>query len=275
VSWLCLIIQKLDGKVYNLLDYDIRVLDYTLSSSNFVTTYEEVEGYDGAIPIRTNGKQRMSQANCFFMARDSYDYVLLRNEIFKILASKEYFYLIDTREPGIRSYVRAQSFDPQQVISKAGMFQVTFESPRTYRESVGKTTDPFTFDSNLWQIGQGLIAEDIKYSHNTTSFRIYNAGDVTIDPRSMDLKIKYIGKSNNLTIKNITTGDLWNYTGSTTTLNDVITLDGVRAYRNVLGSIFKNTNWGLITLKPGWNDFVLDGATDGFRIDFDFRFYYL
>lgn len=275
MSWLCLIIQKLDGKVYNLLDYDIRVLDYTLSSSNFVTTYEEVEGYDGAIPIRTNGKQRMSQADCFFMARDSYDYVLLRNEIFKIFASKEYFYLIDVREPGIRSYVRAQSFDPQQVISKAGMFQVTFESPRTYRESIGKTTDPFTFDSNLWQIGQGLIAEDTKYTHNTTSFRIYNAGDVTIDPRSIPLKITYKGISNNLSIKNTTTGDFWSYTGSTAFDNDVITLDGVRSYRTAVGSIFGKTNLGLITLKPGWNDFVLTGTTSAFEIKFDFRFYYL
>ncbi|WP_242305802.1 phage tail family protein [Bacillus cereus group sp. BfR-BA-01451] len=275
MSWLCLIIQKLDGKVYNLLDYDIRVLDYTLSSSNFVTTYEEVEGYDGAIPIRTNGKQRMSQANCFFMARDSYDYVLLRNEIFKIFASKEYFYLIDVREPGIRSYVRAQSFDPQQVISKAGMFQVTFESPRTYRESVGKTTDPFTFDSNLWQIGQGLIAEDTKYTHNTTSFRIYNAGSVTIDPRSFPLKITYKGISNNLSIKNVTTGNLWSYTGSTASENDVITLDGVKSYRTGIGSIFKDTNWGLITLKDGWNDFILTGTAGSFEIKFDFRFYYL
>jgi hypothetical protein len=274
VSWLCLIIQKLDGKVYNLLDYDIRVLDYTLSSSNFVTTYEEIEGYDGAIPIRTNGKQRISQADCFFMARDSYDYVLLRNEIFKLFANKEFFYLIDVREPGIRSYVKAQSFDPQQVLSKAGRFQVTFESPRTYRESIGKTTDPFTFDSNLWQIGQGLIAEDTKYAHNTTSFRIYNAGDVTIDPRSFPLKITYKGMSNNLSIKNVTTGDLWNYTGITTTEHDIITLDGVKAYRNVVGSIFGKTNWGLITLKSGWNDFVLTGATGDFKIEFDFRFYY-
>jgi len=275
VSWLCLIIQKLDGKVCNLLDYDIRVLNYTLSSSNFVTTYEEVEGYDGAIPIRTNGKQRISQADCFFMARDSYDYVLLRNEIFKLFASKEFFYLIDVREPGIRSYVRAQSFDPQQVISKAGMFQVTFESPRTYRESVGKTTDPFTFDSNLWQIGQGLIAEDTKYIHNTTSFRIYNAGDVTIDPRSFPFKITYKGVSNNLSIKNVTTGDLWSYTGSTASVSDVITLDGVKSYQTAIGSIFGKTNWGLITLKPGWNDFVLTGTAGTFEIKFDFQFYYL
>ncbi|MDA1636523.1 phage tail family protein [Bacillus cereus] len=272
---MCLIIQKLDGKVYNLLDYDIRVLNYTLSSSNFVTTYEEVEGYDGAIPIRTDGKQRISQADCFFMARDSYDYVLLRNEIFKILASKEYFYLIDVREPGIRSYVRAQSFDPQQVISKAGMFQVTFESPRTYRESVGKTTDPFTFDSNLWQIGQGLIAEDTKYSYNTPSFRIYNGGDAIINPRSMPLKIVYTGRSNKLGIKNATTGDIWNYSKDTTLDNSQIVLDGIRTYRPGIGSIFKDTNYGLITLKPGWNDFILTGAIGNFKIEFDFRFYYL
>ncbi|GAB6483386.1 phage tail family protein [Bacillus cereus] len=257
---------------------DMEVLNFLPPSPFYNVQYEKLDGRHGQIEVGGSFDARDNiRAQILFYSRDIWDFYLFRNEIFKLFASQDPFYIITNREPGKRWKVRVASayeIEPK-AFGQYGEFNIVFKSASSFCESIGTTMDPMTFDSNLWQIGQGLIAEDIKYHHNTTSFRIYNAGDVLIDPKCMPLKIKYKGKSNNLSIKNNTTGDFWNYTGVTTTLNDVITLDGVRAYRNVLGSIFKNTNWGLITLKPGWNDFVLTGTTGAFEVEFDFRFYYL
>jgi len=108
---------------------------------------------------------------------------------------------------------------------------------------------------------------------NQTSFRIYNAGDKTIDPRELPLKITFRGASTNLTITNQTTGDCWQYTG-TTVKSDFLVLDGIRSLKNGV-SIFSDTNRKLITLVPGWNDFTITGASGYFEITFNFRFYYL
>lgn len=269
-------IQYKNGKILDLYNKNLWVESFRIFSPSPEHETETIKGRHGSIHYDTTLKDRKITCTISVEAFDFFDFDLFRDEIFRIFNPLEKFYIIRDLQPGKRMEVSVDSeFDIDYETLEDGEFTIDFVIHSVFLESIGTTMDSFTFDSNLWQIGQGLIAEDTKYSHNTTSFRIYNAGDVLIDPKYMPLKIKYKGKSNNLTIKNNTTGDIWNYTGVTTTLNDVITLDGVRAYRNVLGSIFKNTNWGLITLKPGWNDFVLTGTTDNFEIEFDFRFYYL
>ena len=270
-----LIIERLNGKRYKLSkETGYIVLKFRPESIKVTRQRESVSGRP-PVGIGTEIEGRSIHTELLFTSYDFPDHVLKRNEFFQILDSREEFYVIFSEEPGKRWLVSAEAFTPEPVTMTLGRCEIVLSSESPYAESIGTTMDESTFDSGLWQIGQGLIADDTKYTHNATSFRIYNAGDVTIDPRSIPLKITYKGMSNNLSIKNVTTGDLWNYTGITTTRHDIITLDGVKAYRNVLGSIFKNTNWGLITLKPGWNDFVLTGAIDDFKIEFDFRFYYL
>ncbi|MDA1849129.1 phage tail family protein [Bacillus cereus] len=270
-----LIIERKNGKRYKLSkETGYIVLKFRPESIKVNRQRESVSGRP-PVSIGTEIEGRSIHTELLFTAYDFPDHVLKRNEFFQILDSREEFYVIFSEEPGKRWLVSAEAFTPEPVTMTLGRCEMVLYSESPYAESIGKTTDPMTFDSNLWQIGQGLIAEDTKYIHNTTSFRIYNAGDETIDPRAFPLKITYKGVSNNLSIKNVTTGDLWSYTGSTASENDVITLDGVKSSQTAVGSIFGKTNWGLITLKPGWNDFVLTGTSGIFEIKFDFKFYYL
>ena len=118
---------------------------------------------------------------------------------------------------------------------------------------------------------QRAIIETPSYIHRTNKFKIFNAGDVPVNPSKVPLKIKFIGSSSNLRIINRTTGDEWRFNG-TSGAKDVIMLDGIRSLKNDV-SIFGNTNKKLITINPGWNDFEITGASD-FSITFDFRFYY-
>ncbi|ASN72730.1 hypothetical protein 7S1_2 [uncultured Caudovirales phage] len=256
---------------------DMQVLNFLPPSPFYNVQYEKIDGRHGEIEVGGSFDARDNiRSQILFYPKDIWDFYLFRDEIFQLFNSQEPFYVITNREPGKRWKVRvANAYEVEpQAFGQYGELNIVFKSASAFCESIGTTMDDFTFDSNLWQMGQGLIAEDIKYTHNTTSFRIYNAGDVTIDPRSMPLKIYFTGGSNSLQIKNKTTGDLWSY-ASNTMLGDWILLDGVKVTRSGFGSIFGKTNYGLITLKPGWNDFELIGPKGVWSIDFDFRFYYL
>jgi hypothetical protein len=266
-------IQRLNGALYNLSDYGIKALDFQIDAPSPRVYSEIVEGRDGAIDLGAVYDLRQLRGSFFMSAADSVDFALLRNEIFRIFAGAEAFYIIDSREPGKRWKVRSNGFSVEQLTATKGRFDVDFTAQTPYAESIGTTLDPLTFDTDLWQIGQGIIDDGLEYTHTTSTFRIYNLGDTTVNPRQHPLVITYTGASTNLKIKNVTTGEEWAYTGTSASGNN-IKLDGVRSTKNGL-SIFRDTNRKVISLVPGWNDFVLTGASGSFSVNFDFRFYYL
>jgi hypothetical protein len=268
-----LTIQRLNGAIYNLVDYGIKALDFQISAPSPRVNSEIIDGRDGYVDLGAVYDAREMRGSFFMTAVDSTDFALLRNEVFRIFAGREQFYVIDSREPGKRWLVRSNGYSVEQIVATKGRFEVDFTGASTYAESIGTTLDPLTFDTELWQIGQGIIDDEMKYSHTTSSFRIYNSGDTTVNPRQHPLVITYSGASTNLKIKNITTGEEWAYTG-TTTASDNVKLDGIRSTKNGL-SIFRDTNRKVISLAPGWNDFVITGASGTFSISFDFRHYYL
>lgn len=269
-----LTVERLDGTRYLLSDYNISIVGFVVDSPSPRFSWEELENRPGLIDLGTTYRERKIRGSFEFTGEDFQDFPLLRNDIFKIFDSRESFYLIDSREPGKRWLVKANGFSPEQMIANLGKFQIDFISPMAYAESIGSTMDPKTFDAELWQTGQGLTLDETMYTHSTSSFQIYNAADgVTINPRFLPLQITFKGASTNLKVTNQTTGDEWSYTG-TTAAGDIILLDGIRSTKNNL-SIFRDTNKKLITIAPGWNDFVVSGATGTFTIDFSFRFYTL
>lgn len=269
-----LTIERLDGTRHNTEDFSLAVTDFRVSSPSPIHNWEESDGTDGVRDLGTTHGPRPINASFEFVSQDYYDFPLLRNEIFQLFLSKEPFYLIDSREPGKRWLVKGNSFSPEQIVITVGRFNIEFTAFRGYAESIGTTLDPKTFDSELWQIGQGLITNQTDYVHNTSSFRIYNAGTEIIDPKKFPLIIKYKGASSNLQIKNNTTLETWSYTG-TTTADNTIELNRLRSLKDSVVNIFADTNRRSISLAPGWNDIELIGTSGSFEISFDFRFYYV
>jgi len=266
---------RLDGTTYDLAALGITTRDFNPSSPTYEHTTEKVEGRNGMVRTSTTFGPRAINCSFYLKAHDLEDYALARDEMFHLFRSDEPFYIIDSRNPGKRwKVVGDSSFDVEQV-RIYGLFDITFAALYPFAESVGTTQDSFDTDSELWQIGQGLLLdeESQQYTHSTSSFRIYNAGNVTVDPTEAELLITFTGASTNLKIKNVTTNEEWSYTG-TTVDGDVIKLDGVKALKND-ASIFKDTNYQLITIKPGWNDFTITGASGAFSVSFDFRYLYV
>ncbi|KAA0944150.1 phage tail family protein [Sporosarcina sp. ANT_H38] len=266
------VIEKLDGTKYDLKQFGLVPSTFTIDSPSPRHVSEIVEGRSGYLDLGTTFEGRTMKATFYIKGKDKYDYLLLRDEVFRLFDARTFFYLIDKNQPKKRWKVKtAAPYTPERFNGRIGTLEIQFVSPSPYAESYGTTIDPFTFTDELWQVGQGVISEDLKYAHSVSFFRIYNGSDIDIDPREIPLLIKYQGISNNLKIKNITSGDEWAFTGASG-VNDTILLDGVRSLKNSL-TIFGQTNRKLIKLKKGWNDFQLSGASGSFLISFDFRFH--
>jgi predicted phage tail component-like protein len=244
-------VQRKDGTIYDLEQYGIRTKDFIVSAPSLRHVTEEIEGRDGVVDIETTEGAR--NITCVFrvQAEEYAKFPDARNQVFKLFRSKESFYLIDRREPNKRWEVKVQDAYELEQKYQYGDFTIDFICYKGYAESIKPTSYTFT----------------------TPTFRVFNAGDIDIDPRVLPLTITFTGSSTNLTITNTTTGDTWQYTG-TTVDGDTITLDGVRSLKNG-ASIFGNTNRQLITIAPGWNDFSVVGTTGAFEISFNFHFYYL
>jgi Phage tail protein len=267
-----LIIERLNGTQYNSKDYGVIVEDFIIHSPDPRTPTEVFDGRPGYLDMGTEYEGRRLTAKLGLIADDAADYLRLRNEWFRILDSREFFYLIDERESWRRWLVKAESFTPDKVLRHAAKFPVNFTSPSPYAESIGTTIYPK--GDVITQATTNYGDPPVQYAFNSVSnFKVWNDGDVQINPRHHELRIAFKGASTNLKIKNTTTNEEWQYTG-TTNNSDTIFLDGVRATKNLL-SIFGSTNKKLVTLVPGFNDFVITGASGSFSISFDFRFLYM
>ncbi|PEU21377.1 phage tail protein [Bacillus wiedmannii] len=269
------IVERLDGTRYDLEELNIITRDFLVSAPSYRHENESIEGRPGAIDLGTIEDVRKISCSFYLKAQSMDTYARERDEVFHIFRSNEEFYLTDMRTPYKRWRVKcSDSFDMDQQ-RFYGFFEIEFTANLPFAISTLNTLMPDfeLYAQDAASSGIGLDwSNELKYVHNTSKFKILNAGNIEVNPRYMPLKIQYKGASNNLSIKNITTGDVWSYT-KTTSANDTLLLVGIRSTKNSL-SIFRDTNRKLITLAPGWNEFELVGTTGIFEIQFDFNFHY-
>jgi hypothetical protein len=288
------IITKLNGETKKLFDLGVKVTDFNVSSISKRLYSEAIEGRPGAIDLGFDFEKRKIKLDVIITADDSLDFPLLRDEIFYWLGDGEPFYIQEGRElNGVSFAIGANPneyyYGKRYLVTTTDAF--SFEQTFVYgsgtielqtvglpfAESSKTTATPMTVDSDGWQFGQGLLLDDEAntYKNDVTSFRIYNAGNVVVNPRFMPLKITL----KNLTgtkarLRNSTTGTSL-LIDTTVASGDTITIDGLRVLKNSL-SILRNTDKGLITLKPGWNQFYIDYVTNtNPHSEFEFRYYYL
>ncbi|MCY1105872.1 phage tail family protein [Shouchella clausii] len=261
----------------SLLSAGIVPRDFIIESPELMTTYEEAAGLNGSIDMGAVYGKRYMVGDFYAKAADEYDFHAMRDEIFALFNGPEPFYITESREPGKRWLVRTEgrySLDRQRTY---GFFQINFVSASPFAESIVRTSEnEFRFDSAKLQFSQGIPTEPLVYRFTTPSFRVYNAGDVTVDWRSQDAVLTFKGASTNLRIRNLTSGADWRITdGGQTTANDTVRLErGCRALRNGL-SIVASTNLAAFTLAPGWNEIRIEGSSGSIETAFDFRFLYL
>ncbi|EFF20182.1 phage tail family protein [Enterococcus faecium] len=253
----------------------LRLIDINIGMPVAKNEFVEFSGTNGkrlsnssfdAFPITLSFDIRSREQSMF-------DLVLQKTELRELFTREPEFYLIYSKEPGKKYRVVYDSIDDERKCVIYTRYTVNLEAIRGYSESIATTLTDFNLEEE-WQFSQGLVAEDYKYTHQTSHFIIYNAGSFEIDPREHYLRIVLEGESEgNVTIFNKTTGDRFIYYPSlSTNLGQTLVLDGVYPKLNGV-SCGIDTNHGLITLAEGVNEIEIQNITR-VKSSWDFRFLY-
>ena len=127
----------------------------------------------------------------------------------------------------------------------------------------GTTLNPSDISSSSTSINPIL-----KLMSETNTISVWNAGNVTVEPETMHLKITATGTNGMLEIRNKTTGDTFKVNAE---FGGDLVIDGMNTQLKGT-NVFRDTNRRYISLASGANQFEVIGQyTD---IEFDFRYYY-
>ena len=155
-------------------------------------------------------------------------------------------------------------------------FTVEFETTELpYFETIYTTLELHDtgFDVNAEKYGlvDNIDSDKVLYRFTESTFNVYNAGNVKIEPESMELVIQINNASTpgTLSLRNLTTGEEFRLTKSLTDRH--ISLNGMNI-RNDTVNAFRDSNRRFISIAPGDNQFEITGATFS---EVWFRFKYL
>lgn len=267
-------LYRLDGTEINMSQYGLLGLSLAIESPSYTVTKESAEGRSGQISLGKTLNPRKLVATFKVDANDYSDSLLLRNELFVLFNNLGKFYISESKQPGKRWLVESvEAWTAERYNARTSVLSLPLVCDEGLSESITTTLNTSQWDADLLQWGMGWTWDDYKYTHTSQNFIIYNAGNITIDPRFMDLKItiKAVG-AQYIQLANLTTNETYRCNTALTT-NDTLVIDGIRTTKNSL-STTRNTNFKLFSLAPGENSFQVTGATIQ-NITFDFRFKYL
>ena len=267
-----------DGEEFDIADR-VAGLTYLGDDATPATTNQlaQINGIDGAIyQYKTNNNYQVP-AKFLLKFGDWQDYKLAKHELFKIFSTRKLIRIRTDTEMAIVRFVlpTIPEIVPAQEEAHWATFTENFDNPSGYRYSIFRS-DAKDFEKNGgWQLGMNIPKNmELNYHFTATSFEVYNASDVMIDPygQKHDLKIimKFSGKS--LKITNKTDGSCYTYNKASDG-NETIILDGIATTLNGKPAS-RNTDYGNITLQPGVNKITVDGA-DSVDITFSFPFIYI
>lgn len=267
-----LLIKIGDGEEFNIADR-ISGLHYlgTDDSSDgpqFTNNYEDVSGMDGSWFIsQTFAKRTFNEK--FWLHWTTYnDFVLAKHDLYQLFATRQLIRVRTDHSPDkvYYGYPAAFNISPLSNGMSDANFTIPFEVPKGVKYSLYRSNE-----LKEAQFGMNLPKEqELSYTYTSNSFKVYNAGDLTVDPyyAGHDLKIycKYNGSE--LSLTNTTNGSSWSYSRSG---GGTVILDGLTTYYNGANDNV-NSDGGTISLDPGWNNFTVGGAT---TVTFSFPFVYL
>ena len=214
---------------------------------------EKLDGQDGEITLSKTLNPRPITA-LFRMKKASYEDLLQgRDELHHLLGSGDSFFVEEAYLPGKWWLVQITDWASTRINPAASRLEIPMVADRGVAET--RMLKPYRF--------------------NKPSFHVKNEGTYRIDMRQQEeTEISFTGTyQQNLTIRNKTTGEEWRHNASNIT-GETVLLKGVRS--TIQGSsIFAQTNKKLLTLVPGWNEFEIEGADDGFELIVRTRSYFL
>ncbi|UNP87056.1 phage tail family protein [Staphylococcus equorum] len=266
----------------NKVDYPVgvRPLDLLVSSIEKERKEQQIDGVPGVVDYGYNYKGREVKMN--FMTEhyhDTFDYRLQRDEVYNLFDEYPFLYVSDDTVPSRMLKITVDgSFTPERY----GYWYSTFEVDarvtglpfwRTKYTTQEIESNGYSGLVEKYGTSDGLHVDYLKYTFTGTTFKVWNGGNVTVDPRNMDLKIRLyrLVTDGGFTMTNKTTGEVFKYTAPRT--GNTVDLNGVKALVGLASNRLRETNRKFISLVPGENEITISGGTVD-NIQFDFPFYY-
>lgn len=195
-------------------------------------------------------------------------------EMYEVLYQRKAYYLHTNLMPGIFYKARVSDLQLTKWNGSIAQIKIEWSVIKGCGESFGTTLKPFTLESEEWQIGQGVLAEDHQYIHTKNHIQIYNGGSFEINPRMHELKITIQTYSQGgFKLTNRTTGEMFKFNDNERLYDtDTVVIDGPKIYKNGI-RCGRLTNLGLISLSPGINEIDIDNVSR-VKTSWDFRFLY-
>lgn len=265
----------------NEIDYPVGVtpLDFLVSSIERERYEETVNGIPGTIDYGFDFKDREITLK-FQMEHyhDTFDFRLQRDELYNIFSSNNHLYVSDNLVPTriIKLQVDGQ-FIPERYGYWYSTLEVTGKSVGLPFWQTKYTTEKIEakgYDAIFERFGMadGINIDYPKYLFKENTIYIWNGGNVTVDPRNMNLKFELsdVTSDGNFTISNETTSEKFVY--KETIASKKITIDGTKVLINTTNKL-RDSNRKFISLVPGLNKLTILNGTFGYIL-VDFPFYY-
>lgn len=255
----------------------LRFLDYNEEGVEVQVNSTEMKGRDG---VGLLGPATFGPFNLvlrfFYSGQDLNDYKLIKQKMRGLLFRREPYLIVHSDQPGKKYSVYCNENSIEDIGTRFGIFEVKFVVYKGYSESLLDTGQYSLSNADKWQFEGGNLSDsNIKYKHTTTNFRIYNGSSDAINPTlGYEMKIKInVDAPNGFKLTNNTTGDVFEYKKAIKK-NQQLVIDGVHPIINNQ-RVGKDTNWGWINLKEGFNDIEITGKSLGSStVEFIFNFVY-
>lgn len=235
-------------------------LESEITSVETRTMEREIVGRDGVLIGDNTFNSFDLVLKFYYEGIDNNDLLLFAEKIKKIIHARNAMYVVHSQMPGRKYAFNSAKIDNFETITSSdASFTITFNCFKGYSESL-KDTDEFSLSSGDWQFESEMLSDDeIKYKHDTTSFKIYNGSSDTINPL-LGHRFKLIvniDAPKGFKITNKTTGDTFEYKKAIRR-GQTLTMNGVHPFINNY-RVGIDTNWQWLTLNEGFNNIEITG----------------
>lgn len=259
----------------------VKPLDFLVSSISKERITQKIDGIPGEIDYGFNYGTR--EASMTFWLRHyhaEHDFLLLVSELNDFLDSQPFFYVAHKYLPTrIIKITVDESYQPDRILGsmyaklevKCSVSGLPFW--RTKWKTQELELEGYNADSDKFGFADNINLDYPNYTFTTNSFNVWNGGNLTVDPRNMDLKIRLyqLKTDGNFKLTNHTTGETFEYRAPRT--GNTVDLNGIEAFVGMQANRLRETNRKYISLAPGLNKISYTGG-EMINIQFDFPFYF-
>lgn len=259
----------------------VKPLDFLVSSISKERITQKIDGIPGEIDYGFNYGTR--EASMTFWLRHyhaEHDFLLLVSELNDFLDSQPFFYVAHEYLPTrVIKITVDESYQPDRILGsmyaklevKCSISGLPFW--RTKWKTQELELEGYNADSDKFGFADNINLDYPNYTFDTNSFYVWNGGNLTVDPRNMDLKIRLyqLKTDGNFKLTNHTTGETFEYRAPRT--GNTVDLNGIEAFVGMQANRLRETNRKYISLAPGLNKISYTGG-EMINIQFDFPFYF-